>query len=200
MKEALLLIDIQNDYFPAGRMELAGMEDAAKKVSALLELFRNAGKPIFFIRHLSTKSGAAFFIPGTSGADIHVSVQPLQGETVIEKHFPNSFFPDRTSLTAERGRCDISGSLWGNEPYVYRYYRQGCKGTWLHIYPNCRCLCHSRPQIKRRNPACICCSFCFHGCTGRYVCKCYDHKRVHFLKTPFSGFLTETHYNKLFTF
>ncbi|AKB79952.1 Isochorismatase [Methanosarcina horonobensis HB-1 = JCM 15518] len=106
MKEALLLIDIQNDYFPAGRMELAGMEDAAKKVSALLELFRNAGKPIFFIRHLSTKSGAAFFIPGTSGADIHVSVQPLQGETVIEKHFPNSFF--QTELLSRLKEADVT--------------------------------------------------------------------------------------------
>ncbi|MPM53194.1 hypothetical protein SDC9_99959 [bioreactor metagenome] len=96
MKEALLLIDIQNDYFPDGRMELTGMEDAAKKTSDLLKAFRTAGKPVFFIRHLSTRPGAAFFIPGTSGADTHASVQPLPEETIIEKNFPNSFF--RTEL------------------------------------------------------------------------------------------------------
>ena len=34
---------------------------------------------------------ATFFLPGTTGALIHGSVAPLAGETVVEKHFPNSF-------------------------------------------------------------------------------------------------------------
>lgn len=92
MKEALLLIDIQNDYFPGGSMELAGVEDASKKAADLLKAFRTSGKPVFFIKHLSTRPGATFFIPGTPGADIHASIQPLFEETVIEKNFPNSFF------------------------------------------------------------------------------------------------------------
>ena len=33
MKEALLLIDIQNDYFPGGKMELVGMEEVVKKAA-----------------------------------------------------------------------------------------------------------------------------------------------------------------------
>jgi nicotinamidase-related amidase len=92
MQEALLLIDIQNDYFPGGKMELVGMEEAAKKAAELLRAFRTAAKPIFFIRHLSTRPDAAFFIPGTEGTDIHSSVSPLSDETIIKKHFPNSFF------------------------------------------------------------------------------------------------------------
>ena len=91
MKEALLLIDIQNDYFPGGKMELVSMEEAAKKAGELLKAFRTAGKPVFFIKHMSTRSDATFFVPGTQGADIHSSVSPLPDETVIEKHFPNSF-------------------------------------------------------------------------------------------------------------
>lgn len=91
MKEALLLIDIQNDYFPGGKMELVSMEEAAKKAGELLKAFRTAGKPVFFIKHISTRSDAAYFIPGTQGTDIHSSVSPLPDETVIEKHFPNSF-------------------------------------------------------------------------------------------------------------
>jgi nicotinamidase-related amidase len=106
MKEALLLIDIQSDYFPGGRMELAGMGDAAKKAAVLLKAFRTAGKPIFFIRHLSARPGAAFFIPGTSGADIHASIQPLPEETVIEKHFPNSFF--QTELLSRLKEADVT--------------------------------------------------------------------------------------------
>jgi nicotinamidase-related amidase len=91
MKEALLLIDIQNDYFPGGKMELVSMEEAAKKAGELLKAFRTASKPVFFIKHISTRSDATFFVPGTQGTDIHSSVNPLPDETIIEKHFPNSF-------------------------------------------------------------------------------------------------------------
>ncbi len=92
MKEALLLIDIQNDYFPGGKMELADMRKAAKKAAELLKTFRTLGKPIFFIKHLSKRPNATFFIPGTQGTDFHSSVSPLPEEEVIEKHSPNSFF------------------------------------------------------------------------------------------------------------
>jgi nicotinamidase-related amidase len=91
MKEALLLIDIQNDYFPGGKMELVDMEEAVKKAVELLKIFRTLDKPIFFIKHLSKRPNATFFIPGTLGIDFHESVSPLPEEAVIEKHFPNSF-------------------------------------------------------------------------------------------------------------
>jgi nicotinamidase-related amidase len=108
MKEALLLIDIQNDYFPGGKMELVGMEEATKKAVELLKTFRTASKPVFFIRHLSTRSDAVFFIPGTQGADIHSSVSPLSNETVIDKHLPNSFFQtDLLSVLKESEVTDL---------------------------------------------------------------------------------------------
>lgn len=92
MKETLLLIDIQNDYFQGGKMELVGIEEATKKAAQILQSFRNSEKPIFFIKHLSTRPDATFFIPGTSGTEIHDSISPSSGEKVVEKHFPNSFF------------------------------------------------------------------------------------------------------------
>jgi nicotinamidase-related amidase len=108
MKEALLLIDIQNDYFPGGKMELVSMEEAAKKAGELLKAFRTAGKPVFFIKHVSTRSDATFFVPGTQGTDIHSSVSPLEDETVIEKHFPNSFLQtDLLSVLKESEVTDL---------------------------------------------------------------------------------------------
>ena len=108
MKEALLLIDIQNDYFPGGKMELVSMEEAAKKAGELLKAFRTAGKPVFFIKHMSTRSDATFFVPGTQGMDIHPSVNPLPNETVIEKHFPNSFLQtDLLSVLKESEVTDL---------------------------------------------------------------------------------------------
>ena len=41
--------------------------------------------------HLSTREGAAFFIPHTVGCEIHPSVKPHASERVITKHFPSSF-------------------------------------------------------------------------------------------------------------
>ncbi len=91
MNTALLLIDIQKDYFPHGRMELSGAVEAGLSAQRLLKLFREKELPVIHIQHISTRKGATFFLPGTDGAEFHESVMPLPGETVIVKHFPNSF-------------------------------------------------------------------------------------------------------------
>jgi len=91
MSLALLLIDIQNDYFPGGTMEVAGAKAAAAKASALLAAFREKSLPIIHIQHIAARPGATFFLPNTPGAEIHASVRPLAGEPVFQKHFPSSF-------------------------------------------------------------------------------------------------------------
>jgi nicotinamidase-related amidase len=91
MKPALIIIDIQNDYFPGGKMELEGSPEAGLKAAQLLEGFRAKGLPLVHIQHVSNRPGASFFLPGTEGVDIHASVAPRAGETVIRKNFPNSF-------------------------------------------------------------------------------------------------------------
>jgi len=88
---ALVVIDIQNDYFPGGAMELEGAEAAGAKAGIALRNFREKKLPVIHVRHLSVRPGATFFLPGTRGAEIHASVQPAAGETVLEKNFPNSF-------------------------------------------------------------------------------------------------------------
>jgi nicotinamidase-related amidase len=91
MSIALLLIDIQNDYFPGGRMELVNSLEAAGAAARLLACFRKAAWPVYHIQHISSKPTATFFLPGTPGADIHPSVAPLPGEVLISKQYPNSF-------------------------------------------------------------------------------------------------------------
>jgi nicotinamidase-related amidase len=90
-RTALLLIDIQNDYFPGGGNELEGSLEAARCAARLLEHFRGAELPVFHARHVSIRPGATFFLPDTEGVRIHESVAPAAGEIVIEKHLPNAF-------------------------------------------------------------------------------------------------------------
>jgi nicotinamidase-related amidase len=105
MTTALLIVDIQNDYFPGGKMELVGSPQAAGQARKLPELFRSMDLPRIFIQHIATRPGASFFLPGTPGVDLHASIQPQAGETIIEKHFPNSF--RETSLLAHLQQTGI---------------------------------------------------------------------------------------------
>jgi nicotinamidase-related amidase len=91
MNHALVLIDIQNDYFPGGRMALVGAEAAGRVAAGLLERFRAARLPVVHVRHESVQPGATFFLPGTPGAAIHPCVAPAGDEPVVRKFFPNAF-------------------------------------------------------------------------------------------------------------
>ena len=90
-KKALLLIDIQNDYFPGGEMELAGMKQASAKAAEALHRFRESRQPLVHVRHVFPSDSAPFFRPNTEGAEIHTSVAPLSSETVITKNHVNAF-------------------------------------------------------------------------------------------------------------
>ena len=91
MTKALIVIDIQNDYFIGGAMQLIGSEAAAKNASRVLRNFREAGLPVIHVQHIALSPNATFFLPGTQGAEIHPDVAPIDGEVVVTKHFPNSF-------------------------------------------------------------------------------------------------------------
>jgi nicotinamidase-related amidase len=91
VKQGLILIDIQNDYFPNGNFELVGIEQAAENVRKLLQKFRAEQAPIVHIQHISKQPEATFFLPDTKGTEIHESVAPKPNEIVFVKQFPNSF-------------------------------------------------------------------------------------------------------------
>lgn len=110
MKQALIIVDIQNDYFPGGKMELVGMEAAAKSAIRVLELSRAKNMPIFHIQHISNSPGATFFLPETYGVEIHQSVTPKSGESVIQKHFPNCFRD--TSLQEQLQGLSVEGIIF----------------------------------------------------------------------------------------
>ncbi|MCW8276005.1 cysteine hydrolase [Pseudomonas sp. PCH199] len=90
-KKALIVVDIQNDYFPQGKWPLVGADAAADNAVRLLRAFREAGDSVVHIRHEFTSDAAPFFTPGSEGAKQHPKVVNLSNEPVVLKHFVNSF-------------------------------------------------------------------------------------------------------------
>ena len=91
MDKALLVIDIQNDYFQGGNCELEKSNEAAQNARKLIDKFRSRGSHVIYVQHLSLKPGAKYLVPETFGVEIHESVYPNQGEIVFQKNYPNSF-------------------------------------------------------------------------------------------------------------
>ncbi|VXC74697.1 Uncharacterized isochorismatase family protein YddQ [Pseudomonas sp. 8Z] len=103
-KRALILIDIQNDYFDGGKWPLTGMSAAASNASRMLAAARAAGDTVIHVRHEFESNDAPFFAPGSPGAQLHTSVQPQTDEAVLLKHKVNAFLG--TDLKA---RLDANG-------------------------------------------------------------------------------------------
>ena len=90
MKEALLIIDVQNDYFPGGSNELFHPLEAEKRIQELIAESRTCGRPIVYIQHFNPPDDT-FFLEGTIGAEISDRIRPQPDDRVIIKRYPNSF-------------------------------------------------------------------------------------------------------------
>lgn len=90
-RKALVLIDIQNDYFAGGKWPLQGIDAAADNAAKLLKAARAKGDLVVHVRHEFPTESAPFFQPNSEGAKIHQKVRSLDTEPVVLKHHVNSF-------------------------------------------------------------------------------------------------------------
>jgi nicotinamidase-related amidase len=91
MSKCLIMVDLQNDYFPGGKMELVGIENAAENTRIILTEFRKKRLTVIYIQHISKTPNALFFLQGTDGAKINGKIMPQEGEAIVVKNYPNSF-------------------------------------------------------------------------------------------------------------
>ncbi len=91
MPRALLLIDIQRDYFPDGRHPLVGSDRAADAAATVLAGFRARSEPIVHVQHAWDEPDAAYLKPGTPGFAHDGRVAPAGDEPVVVKGAPNAF-------------------------------------------------------------------------------------------------------------
>lgn len=88
---ALIVIDLQNEYLPTGKLPLTGIDAAVANAVKLIADARSKNVPVLHIRHESTGSDAPIFAAGTDAVQIIRAVTPADGEPVIVKNFVNSF-------------------------------------------------------------------------------------------------------------
>ena len=89
-KQALIVVDIQNEYFAQGKLSLVGINEAADNAALVIASAREKGHTVIHIRH-EMPADAPIFTPGTDGVEINEKVKPIEGEAVLTKHYPNSF-------------------------------------------------------------------------------------------------------------
>ncbi|KAL9543160.1 hypothetical protein PS6_009429 [Mucor atramentarius] len=94
MKEALIIVDVQNDYFPGGKLPTWRPVETANEIKKIMEKFRQDGKEVIHVaHHMSPEHEKVmdFLIKGTRGAEIHEIVKPLDTEKIIYKNYADSF-------------------------------------------------------------------------------------------------------------
>lgn len=94
-KTALLIVDIQDFYFPGDGPGLVNAEEAALKAKEILEIFREKKQLVVHVRHKASR-----------GFEINKNVEPLSTEKVITKTEVNSF--KGTDLLEYLKKNDIS--------------------------------------------------------------------------------------------
>jgi len=90
-KRAVVVVDLQNEYLPTGKLPLVGIDQALGNAARVISAARSKGDLVVHVRHEFVQPDIPFFVPGTDGVRIHQSVTPLEGEQVIVKNSPNSF-------------------------------------------------------------------------------------------------------------
>ncbi len=90
-KQALVIVDIQKDYFPGGKWVLDGIDAAAGNAVRALAATRSAGDLVVHVRHEFPNADAPFLAPGSAGAQVYPAVAELPGEAVVKKRQINAF-------------------------------------------------------------------------------------------------------------
>ena len=88
MKPALLVIDVQNEYFELNQGCSDSLKSAIEYINAAIDLFRKKNLPIVVIQHKNEDRG---FAPGKPGFDVSQSVKLEPQDLRIVKTYSNSF-------------------------------------------------------------------------------------------------------------
>ena len=105
MKRALLVIDVQNEYF-TGRLPVSFPADSLANILDAVDCAAGHGVPVILIRHTSPAPGAKTFVRGTPGWDVHPEIMKRPHDCLIEKGLPGSFTGTELEQRLREGGVD----------------------------------------------------------------------------------------------
>ena len=100
MKAALLVIDVQNDFFKLSAETAQSLKDAIEYINEAIQLFRNKNYPVICIQDIEG------FEPGEPGFEIPDGLKILPSDIHIQKTYSNAF--NKTSLKTELDKLGIN--------------------------------------------------------------------------------------------
>ncbi|MDB5744668.1 MAG: isochorismatase [Polaromonas sp.] len=108
MKKALVVIDIQNDYFPGGAFTLENADAACLGAVQAIEQAKRDGWLVVGVQHVSAPD-APLFKPDTQGVKIHSTITAALGDApVVVKSEADSFFQTNLEqIVRDAGITDI---------------------------------------------------------------------------------------------
>jgi nicotinamidase/pyrazinamidase len=114
-KDALIIVDVQNDFCPGGALAVPGGDEVVPVLNPLIDRFTEAGLPIFATRdwhpektsHFQTYGGVwpPHCVQGTRGAEFHAALKRTDNVVVVSK----GMVPDEDSYSGFQA-TDRSGT------------------------------------------------------------------------------------------
>lgn len=90
MNRALLVIDVQNEYF-TGLLPVTYPKDSFTNILKSIDCANNLDIPVILIQHTAPQSDSKTFIKGSKTWHLHPSVLERKYNFIVEKHLPGSF-------------------------------------------------------------------------------------------------------------
>lgn len=112
MSQVLLVIDVQNDYFPGGAFPLWNTQAVLKNTEEAIRKARGKGIPVLLVQHVANPANgpSPFFNAGTPGVEIHPAIRAAApGAPIVVKRFADSF--EQTELEATLARLSATELL-----------------------------------------------------------------------------------------
>lgn len=104
MTKALIVIDIQNDYFDGGCLPLWNADETEQRIADAIRRTLDRGDKVVLVRHVS-KSPSGLFAQDTVGSEIRPLILSVaEGAPVVIKHVADAF--QDTDLLSHVEECD----------------------------------------------------------------------------------------------
>ena len=102
MKPALLIVDVQKEFYKNNVQTAQSLRDAVEYINAAITLFRAKNLPIVCIQHMNEKEK---LIPGEDGFELPDELSILPSDISIHKTYGNAF--NKTALQSKLHELDV---------------------------------------------------------------------------------------------